>query len=230
MTTMPRSSRMSSASVVVGPLAASTMRLRLDLAGVALGDLASSGGRNQDIAGQLQQLGVAIHGLRVRQAAGRAMFLHIAERHVDVDAVFVVDAAEDIGQADDLAARARCSRRAADRADVAEALHDDAASQSNGMSSTLQASRMVMNTPRPVASDAPWLPPMAQRLAGDDGRDRIAVVHGVGVHDPGHDLRVGVDVGRGDVAVRPDECLRSRWHSGGSAAPARRARACRDRR
>ena len=30
-------------------------------------------------------------------------------------------------------------------------------------------------------------------------------MHGIGVHDPGHDLGVGTHVGRGDVAFRADE-------------------------
>ena len=44
-----------------------------------------------------------------------------------------------------------------------------------------------------------------QRLAGHDGRHRLAHVHGVGVHHPRHGLLVGVDVGRGHVFLRTDE-------------------------
>ena len=47
----------------------------------------------------------------------------------------------------------------------------------------------------------------ADRLAGDDARDRVPDVHRVGVHHPGHDLGVGVHVRRGDVALRADEHL-----------------------
>ena len=36
---------------------------------------------------------------------------------------------------------------------------------------------------------------------------RVALVHRDRVHEPGHDLGVGPDVGRGDVAVRPDDRL-----------------------
>ena len=43
------------------------------------------------------------------------------------------------------------------------------------------------------------------RLAGHHSGDRVPVVHGVGVHDPGHGLGVGIHVGRGDVAVGTDE-------------------------
>ena len=39
------------------------------------------------------------------------------------------------------------------------------------------------------------------RLAGHDRGDGVALVHGVGVHDPRHHPLVGVDVGRGDVGV-----------------------------
>ena len=47
----------------------------------------------------------------------------------------------------------------------------------------------------------------ADRLAGDDARDGVAGVHGVGVHHPGHDLGVGVDVRRRDVLLGADEDL-----------------------
>ena len=43
------------------------------------------------------------------------------------------------------------------------------------------------------------------RLAGDDGGDGLAHVHGIGVHDPGHGLLVGIHVGRGNIFFRPDE-------------------------
>ena len=39
------------------------------------------------------------------------------------------------------------------------------------------------------------------RLAGDDGRDRVAHVHGVGVHHPRHDALVRVHVRRRNVGV-----------------------------
>ncbi len=42
------------------------------------------------------------------------------------------------------------------------------------------------------------------RLAGHDRRGGVADVHAVGVHDPRHDLIVGVDVGRGHVLLRAD--------------------------
>ena len=43
------------------------------------------------------------------------------------------------------------------------------------------------------------------RLAGDDGGDGLAHVHGVGVHHPGHGLLVGVDVRGGHVLFRADD-------------------------
>src|SRR5207237_9966763 len=38
-------------------------------------------------------------------------------------------------------------------------------------------------------------------LAGYHTQHRVAVVHGISVHDPGHDLWVRVHVGRRDVAM-----------------------------
>src|SRR5262249_5125060 len=43
-----------------------------------------------------------------------------------------------------------------------------------------------------------------ERLAGHDRRRGVADVHGVGVHDPRHDLRVGVDVGGRHVLFGAD--------------------------
>ena len=46
---------------------------------------------------------------------------------------------------------------------------------------------------------------MLTGFARDNGGDAVAGLHGIGVHEPGHDLAVGADVGRGDVAVGADE-------------------------
>ena len=43
------------------------------------------------------------------------------------------------------------------------------------------------------------------RLTGDRRGHRVARMHGDGVHDPGHHLRVGAHVGGGDVLLRADE-------------------------
>jgi len=45
-----------------------------------------------------------------------------------------------------------------------------------------------------------------QRLSGDDTRGE-AVVGRISIHDPAHDLGVGVDVRRWNVAVGPDHLL-----------------------
>ncbi len=50
-------------------------------------------------------------------------------------------------------------------------------------------------------------PAEADRLAGDDARHRVAHVHRIGVHHPGHDLGVRVDVRGRDVLLGADEDL-----------------------
>jgi hypothetical protein len=39
-------------------------------------------------------------------------------------------------------------------------------------------------------------------LAGHDAQFLVTDHHAVGVEDPGHDLRIGAGVGRGDVVLR----------------------------
>ncbi len=52
---------------------------------------------------------------------------------------------------------------------------------------------------------APERPADGNRLAGHNPGNRIAVLHGVCVHDPRHDLRRRVDVGSGNVYFRADD-------------------------
>ena len=44
-----------------------------------------------------------------------------------------------------------------------------------------------------------------QRLSRHHAGHRLPHMHGVGIHDPGHGLLVGVDVRRGHVLLRPDK-------------------------
>ena len=57
----------------------------------------------------------------------------------------------------------------------------------------------------PGRLDAAERAAQVQRLAGDDTGRRRPGVHRIGVHHPGHDLAVGVDVGCRDVALRADD-------------------------
>src|SRR6185369_952718 len=44
-----------------------------------------------------------------------------------------------------------------------------------------------------------------QRLTGNYAEFSVAVHHGNCVHDPGHGLRIRVNIGRRDVSIRPDD-------------------------
>ena len=66
------------------------------------------------------------------------------------------------------------------------------------------ASRVTIITPRPVASRRPSEPPISIGLPVTTAVVGVADVHAVGVHDPRHDLVVGVDVGRRDVLLGTD--------------------------
>ena len=69
----------------------------------------------------------------------------------------------------------------------------------------------------------------ADRLAGDDLRHGDALVHRIGVHEPGHHLLVGAHVGRHDVGARGRRRGSSPACSGARRSPARASTARRDR-
>ena len=69
---------------------------------------------------------------------------------------------------------------------------------------TLQASSTTNSRPRAAASARPSEPPSETGLPVTTPGARVADHHRVGVHHPGHGLRVGVDVRRGNVALRTD--------------------------
>ena len=122
---------------------------------------------------------------------------------VDVDAVGIVEAAVLLGDADDLVAVLHHEAGGVG-ADVAEALNDDAAAV-DGQVEIAQALVADHHDAAAGGLDAAARAADVERLAGDDAGDGVAHVHGVGVHDPGHGLLVGVDVGRGNVFFRSDE-------------------------
>ena len=78
-------------------------------------------------------------------------------------ALLVVDAAGDVGDRDDLRA-GLVAHPGRDRADVAEALHDDAGSPSSVKPRKGAASRQISMRPRPVASTRPREPPSESGL------------------------------------------------------------------
>ena len=108
-----------------------------------------------------------------------------------------------IADADQLdAARRQPQRRM--RADVAEALDDrgrpgrrdvERVERAKGEEGDAVAGRLA---PAERAAGA-------DRLAGDDLRHGHALIHRIGVHEPGHHLLVGAHVGRHHVGARADE-------------------------
>ena len=147
-----------------------------------------------------------------RPVLERAVLLRELGHRVDVEAVRVVDAAGDVGDGDHRGAAVDELVRS-DPADVAEAL-DDAAllgevpaeplAGAGGDHHDAGARRLV---PEDRAADR-------DRLARHDLRHRVADLHRVGVHHPGHRLLVRRHVRRRDVLLRPDD----RQQLGGEAA------------
>ena len=208
---IPRSARIASASSEVGPFAPSGDHPRLDPVRVLLGDLILAGGEDEDVAGKLEQLLVRDPRARL-PLLERAVLLREVAHRVDVEPVGVVEPPETSETAITVAPRSasscaampptlpkpwttqRCSARFQPSRSQARAVdHHDAG-----------AGRLVAED---RAADR-------DRLAGHDLRHRVADLHRVGVHHPGHRLLVRRHVGGRDVLLRADH----RQELGGEAA------------
>ena len=90
------------------------------------------------------------------------------------------------------------------RADIAEPLdHGGGAVQVDGQ--FLQHPLGEMRDAAPGGFAPPQRAAGGHRLAGDDLGHGAALIHRIGVHEPGHHLLVGAHVRRHHVGVRPDE-------------------------
>src|SRR6202022_4620289 len=127
----------------------------------------------------------------------------ILEHPLDRKAERVVDASVVLTDRDHGAARFLEKPRA-DAADVAEALH-------RNLRLMRLAAEMLQRSERADGDAASGgLDPAKRtahldRLAGHRRRHRVTEMHRKRIHDPGHRLAVGINVRRGDVAVRADE-------------------------
>ena len=126
----------------------------------------------------------------------------MAYDRLDVEPVLAVDAAADIRDRDHAAAELADESREP-RPDVSESLDGDGGIREVDAeilrrlleAEDAAAARRGFASERPAELD---------RLSGHDCR-RVAVSRRVGVHHPGHRLRIRIHVGRGDVAVRPED-------------------------
>src|SRR5208283_5631774 len=169
---------------------------------IARGDDIFGCGGDQDFAFGGEQVG-GVGSFRARKAVNRAIFLAEIDEGVQVDAVFVVQAAAHFGDANNFVS-ALIHEMSGVGADITKALHDDAAAFArqaellDGLVADHHHAAAGGFTASAGATDV-------DGLAGHDGGDGLAHVHGVGVHHPGHDLFVGVDVGGGDIFFGADE-------------------------
>ena len=198
---MPRSPRISSASIVVRAVRALDDERRVHAVGVRARELVLAGGEDEEVARELEELLVR-DPLAAVVPLERSMFRDVGVECRNVETGLGVNASRDVGNRDDAGA-ALVQLRRGDAADVAEALDDAGAT-----------GELVAEPPRGLLGD--HHDPGAGRLATEDGatdRDRlagdhlghrVAPLHRVRVHHPGHGLLVRGHVRRRDVGVRAD--------------------------
>ena len=185
-------------------MAASTIAFARTSAASLASKTPPSGGGNQDVNLCCKQLLI-----RAGVAAGKADDLAVGGDVLleggDVQPLRVEDRAVGIGDGDDLRPQV-VQLPGGEAADVAEALNRDPNPLDRAPPGVLE--ELLSDDRHAVAGGALSTERAVQfnRLAGDHGRV-VAVELAVLVHDPGHHLGVGADVGRGDVLVRADEVV-----------------------
>ncbi len=122
----------------------------------------------------------------------------------DIDAVGAVKGGEGVADAGDFHAVLVGETEGGDGADIAEALDDGGAVVGLHLEDVHRALDEIDDAapgrfaPAGGAADA-------HRLAGDDLGDSVALVDGIGVHEPRHDLLVCAHVGANDIGMRAHE-------------------------
>ena len=176
--------------------------LGLDVRGVLGGDDVFKRRGNEDVALELEHFLVA-EARGARQGHDRAVLLLVLDGLDGVEAARVDDAAPRVADGDDLRPLL-VEEPGGDAASVAEALDGyGGAAQVHA----LHPAGFLGDEQAPARRRLVAALGAAERdgLAGHDAQAGVAHRHRVGVHHPGHGLRVGVDVGGGDVAVGPDD-------------------------
>src|SRR5579872_6668650 len=133
----------------------------------------------------------------------RAVLLAEFDQSFQVDAVLVVEPATYFGDTDNFIARLVHQLRCVG-ADVTESLHDDA----GAFAIDAQFSAGLVADDHYAAAGglaASARTANVDGLSRHDGSNRLAHVHGVGIHHPRHDLFVGIDVGGGNIFLGADE-------------------------
>ncbi len=176
--------------------------LAANAVGVFAGDDVLGGCGDENVALVGEEL-VLVGGFGFAEAGDGPGLSAMFDEGGDIDAVGVVEAAVVLGDSDDGVTLFGEEFRGV-RADVAKALNDDAATV-DGHAEMLHG---FIADDRDAATGRFFSPAGAAEvdgLAGDDGVDGLAHVHGVGVHDPSHGLLVGAHIGRGNILFRADE-------------------------
>src|ERR1700730_17892328 len=126
-----------------------------------------------------------------------AVALVIYRKGIDVDAMVVEQTTSACGNANDLVP-SPMHEAGGIRAHIAKTLNDH-----SGLLWTHAVSLQGLATDDHQSTSRGFSASMGaaqfERFPGDHGRDRMADMHGVGIHDPGHDLLVRVDVRTEDI-------------------------------
>src|SRR5581483_7362015 len=144
------------------------------------------------------------HSLASAEFAKVTFFDHVLFGRFDVNSLGIVEGHVRITDAHNFYAALVSQRQRRDRSDVAKPLHDRGAFFGVQLQNVHGAFNQVHDA-APGGFAAPFGSAERYRLASHNFADAIALVHRIGVHEPGHHLLVGAHVGSHDVGMRTDK-------------------------
>src|SRR5215469_5237449 len=158
-------------------------------------------GWNQNLAIGDEQIG-GVGSFRAGESVDGPVLLAELQQRLNVNAVLVKEASADFGYADDFVSGV-VHELGGIGADIAESLND----HSGAVTVDIELAASFVADDHHAAAGGFAASAGAANvdgLSGYHGGDGLAHVHGVGVHHPGHDLFIGVDVGGGNVFLGAD--------------------------
>src|SRR5215469_598998 len=127
------------------------------------------------------------------------MLFRVAHSQGHVDAFRIIDATMDVAQANDCTVQF-VQEACRDTADVTKSLDDDRRFVWSHAQGKHSFTRNHLDATRSCFKPA-FAATNGQRFPSDHSWYGIALVHGIGIHDPGHDLGIRVHIWSGNITI-----------------------------
>ena len=159
--------------------------------------------RHEHVARQGEKI-IGRDSLALRKIFQRLVLLNVLVGRGHIETLRIVKTDRVVAQTDNFHARFVSQAAGGDRSDIAKALHDSGAFGRLDIE-MIQGTLDEEDHAAPGRFAASGHPADGHRFSGDNFRNGMARMHRIGIHEPGHDLRVGPHVRPHDVGARADK-------------------------